>query len=176
MNKIIVRDNLFDETFIKLFYDFCITENHWFYGRKSALNRDNLIWGSILWEPGDYRNFFVEYIFRKFLNDQNLNAEILSCVLNGQTKGQHTTWHVDLYDSDVDDIDNKYTLIYYVNSHWNESTGSTKIKVQDKEEKIDFVPGRVALFPSSLQHCAEAPEAENLLRITCAYKLKIIGN
>jgi hypothetical protein len=178
MNNIITKDDLFDQTFIDLFHDFCVTNAHWEYGRKSALDRENLIWGSVLWEPGIYRNFFVEYIFKKFSETYNIKAEVLSCVLNGQTSGQDTTWHVDLYDDDLD-IDNKFTLIYYVNSTWEDQSGSTVLRLDSNtqsEHKINFVPGRVLFFPSGLQHYAESPKLDNLLRITCAYKLKIIGN
>ena len=176
MNNIIIKDDLFDQSFVNLFYDFCMTNDHWYYGRKSSLEKQNLIWGAILWEPGNYRNFFIEYIFKKFSDTCNINAEILSCVLNGQTSGQNTTWHVDLYDHD-DDLDNKFTLIYYVNNYWKDQTGATVIKLDNgSQQKINFVPGRISFFPSRLQHYAESPSSENLLRITCAYKLKIIGN
>lgn len=174
MNDIIVKDNLFDETFIEIFHEYCISNNHWFYGRKSALNKENLIWGAILWEPGDFKNFFVEYIFKKFTKMHNIDAEILSCVLNGQTCGQETTWHVDLYDNI--DVDSMYTLIYYVNPEWDDNSGSTLIKLDHHNtQKVNFIPGRVAFFPSKLQHRAEYPTKENTLRVTCAFKLKLKG-
>lgn len=176
MNNIIIKDNLFDDIFVNLFYEFCISNNHWTYGRKSALNKDNLIWGAVLWEPGDIRNVFIEYIFRKFAKTHNIDADVLSCVLNGQTSGQETTWHVDLYDND--NIDDKYTLIYYVNPEWTDDSGSTLIKLNDYSnttKKVNFVPGRLAFFPSKLQHKAESPIKENMLRITCAYKLRLKG-
>jgi hypothetical protein len=177
MNDIIVEDGLFDQEFIDLFYDFCATHDNWYYGRKSSINKETLIWGSILWEPGTYRNFFVEYIFKKFSNKFNVQADVLSCVLNGQTSGQDGDWHVDLYDND-NNIDNKYTLLYYVNSIWNDDSGSTLIRLEDgvTEHIINFVPGRILFFPSRFQHRADGPKSKNLLRITCAYKLELIGN
>lgn len=175
MKNIIIDDELFDKTFIKLFNNFCVSGNHWFYGRKSSLNKENLIWGSVLWEPGDYKNFFVEYILGKFLEKYQLKAEMLSCVLNGQTAGQSTTWHVDLYSGDQN-IDDKFTLLYYVNEAWDDPSGDTVIRSDDsREHKIKFVPGRVAMFPSRLQHYAESPAKSNVLRVTCAYKLRMIG-
>lgn len=176
MEDILIEDGIFDQEFIDLFYDFCVTNNNWFYGRKSSINKETLLWGSILWEPGMYKNFFVEYIFKKFSNKFKINSDILSCVLNGQTYGQDGDWHIDLYTND-DNIDNKYTLLYYVNNIWNDESGSTIIKLDDgvKEYKIDFVPGRLLFFPSKFLHKAEGPKSKNLLRITCAFKLELIG-
>jgi hypothetical protein len=173
MKDLIIEDDLFDQDFIETFHDFSTSSNHWFFGRKGDISKSNMIWGSILYEKGDYRNFMTEYIFRRFTNKYNINADILSCVLNGQTKGQSTTWHVDIYENDTF-FEKKYTLLYYVNRSWDDSGGSTIIRFPDRqEEKILFTPGRVIFFPSVYQHYAESPESENLLRITCAYKLEL---
>lgn len=172
----IIDEQLFDRTFIEMFDDYCINSAHWYYGRKSAMDRDNLIWGSVLHEQGGPRNFFAEYILNKFCKKYNIQAEILSCVLNGQTKDQSTTWHVDAYLGDQE-LDNKYTLLYYVNKDWNSDAGQTEVKLPDGTIlKVDFAPGKIAFFPSKYQHFGASPSTDNTLRVTCAFKLKILGN
>lgn len=171
----IVDDNLFDEAFIEIFDDYCTESVPWTYGRKSALNKDNLIWGSTLYEQGGHRNFFAEYILAKFSKKHQLQFEMMSCVLNGQTKDQQTCWHVDLY-SEAFDIDKKYTLVYYVNKRWDDSSGQTEIKLPDGQiTVINFVPGKVVCFPSKYQHFGAPPYSNNVLRITCALKLTLLG-
>lgn len=173
---IIVDDNLFDDTFITLFDEYCTSNQNWFFGRKGSLAKDNVFWGSILYEEGWNKNFFVEYIFRKFIDKHNIKAEILSCVLNGQTAGQNSTWHVDLYENE-NFPDNKFTLLYYVNKYWtDEHSGATIIKIPNsqQEELVQFVPGRVLFFPSGYQHQGFPPKELNKLRITCAYKLNLL--
>jgi len=172
----IVDENLFDKTFIEMFADYCATSAHWYYGRKSAMDRDHVIWGSILYEQGGPRNFFAEYILSKFCDKHNIQAEMLSCVLNGQTKDQLTTWHVDAY-LDDQDLDNKYTLLYYVNKEWNDPSGQTEVRLPGLEVlSVKFAPGKIAFFPSGYQHFGASPSIDNTLRITCAFKLKVIGN
>jgi 2OG-Fe(II) oxygenase superfamily len=171
----IIDDDLFDQTFIEMFDHYSINTAHWYYGRKSALDRDNLMWGSILYEQHGPRNFFAEYILSKFCTKHNIKAEVLSCVLNGQTKDQQSTWHVDIY-SGEQDIDNKYTLVYYVNKDWNDQSGHTEIRLPNNEIlKVDFVPGRLLFFPSAYQHFGAPPSVTNKLRTTCAFKLNILG-
>lgn len=171
----IVDNELFDETFIEMFDNYCAESIPWFYGRKSALNKDNLIWGSTLYEQDGPHNFFAEYILAKFSKKYQMQFEMLSCVLNGQTKDQQTSWHVDLYSGDYD-IDNKYTLVYYVNKAWNDPTGQTEIRLPDGEiAKINFEPGKVVCFPSKYQHFGAPPSNDNVLRITCALKLNLLG-
>jgi hypothetical protein len=82
---------------------------------------------------------------------------------------------VDLYSGDYD-IDNKYTLVYYVNKAWNDPTGQTEIRLPDGEiAKINFEPGKVVCFPSKYQHFGAPPSNDNVLRITCALKLNLLG-
>lgn len=169
-------DSLFERTFIEMFDEYCSTAVPWFYGRKSAIQKNYVIWGSVLYEQQGPRNFFAEYIVNKFSKKYKMQLEMASCVLNGQTKDQETSWHVDLYSDDYD-IDNKYTLVYYVNKDWNDSAGQTLIKLPDNTiAEINFVPGKVLFFPSKYQHFGAPPSLTNKLRITCAFKLNFLGH
>ena len=41
--------------------------------------------------------------------------------------------------------------------------------------KINFEPGKVVCFPSKYQHFGAPPSNDNVLRITCALKLNLLG-
>ena len=174
-----IYDNVVDKELINLFYKYTLESNAWAFGRRANPN-DMQFWGQQLYEHPGPQNFFVNYLEQKFRSLTNIHFITNSAYLNGQTSNQQGGWHTDIsYDSSGEPvpfpINNFLTLIYYVNSSWDDKRGSTILKKSDGTDiEVQFVPGRILVFPSNWQHYGDCPEQSNLLRITCALKLQII--
>lgn len=170
-----IYDNLFDEEFIQLTNSYCKDSPHWFYGRIAAPDKSATFWGSALWEEGMEKKFFLEYIYAKVTKASGIKFRLRNVALNGQTSNQFGGWHTDIYTNERLHPKRLLTMIYYVNSTWDDPKGSTWLKLVDgTEHEIKFVPGRVAIFPSSMLHYGDCPEQNNLLRISLAFKLELI--
>ena len=174
-----IYDNVVDLEMIQLFYAWTMESGNWFFGRRANLN-DMRFWGQKLYESPGPKHFFVDYLELRIRAISGLNFVVNSAALNGQTCGQQGGWHIDMdYTPDGSEnnsaSDSFLTLLYYVNPTWDDPRGSTVFKYPDgKEDEIKFVPGRIAIFPSSWKHYGDCPEQGNLLRITCALKLQLI--
>jgi hypothetical protein len=175
-----IYDNLVDKEMSELFYNFTMESKNWFYGRAATVG-DTRFWGQVLYANPGPRNFFVDYIEAKFKAVSNLNCVVQTADLNGQTSGQPGGFHRDVHthgrvdSSGVPFADRFLTLIYYVNSTWDDPRGSTILERPGGiREEVKFVPGRILVFPSAWLHYGDCPESNDLLRITCALKLEIL--
>ena len=91
----------------------------------------------------------------------------------------HGTWHVDVggtYNpmfNGIIAVDQLYSCMYFGNSVWkNEWGGKFYYKDNSGEEHaIDYVPGRIVLFPAVLQHRADAPEETYIYRLSTVFRL-----
>ena len=91
----------------------------------------------------------------------------------------HGTWHVDVggtYNpmfNGIVAVDQMYTLMFFGNSIWKDKWGG-KFYYKDsskKEHSIDYVPGRVILFPAVFEHRADAPEEAYIFRLSTVFRL-----
>jgi hypothetical protein len=176
-----IYDNLVDKEMVELFYNYTMESKNWFYGRSAAVG-DARFWGQVLYANPGPRNFFVDYLEAKFKTVTDSPFVIQTADINGQTSGQPGGYHRDVHthgrvDSNgVAFADRFITLIYYVNSTWDDPRGSTMLeKPGGIKEEVKFVPGRILTFPSAWLHYGDCPESNDLLRITCALKLELIG-
>jgi hypothetical protein len=174
-----IHDNIVDKEMMQLYYKWTMDSNSWFFGRQATLE-DNRFWGQKLYERPGAGHFFVEYLEKKFKTVSSINFVTNSAALNGQTSNQQGGWHTDMDytptgEPNTSPPEKFLTLLYYVNPTWDDPRGSTILKTpDDKDLEIKFVPGRIAVFPSSWRHYGDCPAQDNLLRITCALKLEII--
>ena len=89
------------------------------------------------------------------------------------------TWHVDVggtYNKMFDRIvavDQMYTLMFFCNSTWKpEWAGAFQyIDRNEQIQTIEYVPGRVIMFPAVLKHRAFAPTEKYIYRLSTVFRL-----
>ena len=103
------------------------------------------------------------------------DIQVNSIFLNGQFIGQDGTSHQDL----KADLKNQKTLMVYLNYFWQKEWGGDfqVLKEQSNNSEvihsIEYRPGRIIYFDSSLHHRGLAPKTAGVFRKSLVYRIQV---
>jgi|TARA_R100001440_G_scaffold8104_2_gene15609 Rps23 Pro-64 3,4-dihydroxylase Tpa1-like proline 4-hydroxylase len=101
--------------------------------------------------------------------------QINSVFINGQFIGQDGTSHQDMKEG----LTGQKTLMVYLNNRWQKEWGGEfqvlKEKSNDSEviHSIEYKPGRIIYFDSSLHHRGLAPKIAGVFRKSLVYRIQV---
>ena len=193
--NVMTIDNLFDHHFVSEYENWMMTDQSWFI--DNTANRYSKPYGL----EGYHKFLAItHYQFHESINPEfsgvarelstvldNVRAHLsiqdsfLNSIQSNAMPYKHDgTWHQDVggvYNSMFNGIvavDQMYSLMFFGNSVWKNEWGKGKFYYKDnsdKEHSIDYVPGRVILFPAVLHHRADAPEEPYIFRLSTVFRL-----
>lgn len=169
-NKVIIVDDVYDQEDIKKNERIIQSHARWTYSHSSNSGEEDGVTFFIS-ELDHDECFLTKQIITDFFLEANVKlvSRPPDVYLNGQTYGLDGTWH-----TDDDELKDRHTLLYMVNSGDTEKIGDFQyIDPSNKGyiETVEFKPGRLVLFPSHWDHRGLAPTTKNKMRITLAYKV-----
>jgi hypothetical protein len=138
-------------------------------------------WRAIMDDPAD-RRLFVNFLWTNSLESNFFHMlwkliqkdfpSLQECycyriIANGQVKGQNIDWHTD---------HGHKTVLYYPLAWKPEWGGSTYFKIDGEQQEIQYKQNRIVTFNASISHSASCPAADNILRISIAFNLRLKGD
>lgn len=184
LKSIIVRDNVFDVSFLHEIYNLAETiplsttnianRYTWPYGRKGThrllgatlFRRESL--NRIITLSEHCKTFFEVF---EMIEGNILRQRVLlnAISLNVQTFGQDGTLHTDS-SREMDQ-----TILWMMNPEWESSWGGN-FQLADQNGNIireyDFLPGRLIIFPSNIPHRGLAPKDKNAARFSMVFRVE----
>jgi hypothetical protein len=139
----------------------------WHYHHKSDVSdpAHNKFFVSHLWSVCSEHNFF--HMLWRLIQAEVPSVQDCECcriIANGQVKGQNGNWHTDHGDK---------TVLYYPTAWQPEWGGSTYFKIDDSKKEIQYKKNRLVVFESAISHYGSSPTADNILRVSIAFNLRI---
>lgn len=172
-DKPVVIDNYFPDWLVDHVGDYFAGYPVTFTNSPTAVYENAKFFGNMImtddqWTvPEDIQSWFIEYFNNCIYFDICKNDNITHChriLLNGQVKGQKSQNHCD------SDYDCYLSVIY----HASGTSGST-VFVNDSDEdvqEVEFKPGRMILFNSTLWHRGDPPVDDNYrVSLGCVYPM-----
>jgi Rps23 Pro-64 3,4-dihydroxylase Tpa1-like proline 4-hydroxylase len=164
MYNIDIYDNFLDEEDFKTIVKMT-RKPKWVYWKRSN-NPYSHIWGMDM----DYCKEVNSFLIDKVKQKTGLDFNIMHANVNGQTKDTPATIHNDSGTGAT------HTVMLFANEYWEPQWGGRFIiwdKVMNSNwdyNAVDPIPNRLVIFPSSLLHVGEPPNAMSNaeLRITVA--------
>lgn len=173
LKRIDYIDGLFEDKFIKEVSEklhCCL----FYYGHSSRPNPDeNLFWISRMMSDGSplSKDPDVSFIHKTIANHYKfetipMDTDEWFTYLNGYTYQVDGTYHIDTQEvRDREVVESLYTIIYMPNYYRGTIQGfETKFGV------VDFEPGRVVIFNSTMPHRGLSTNSKNDLRLTLTWK------
>jgi len=193
-NNVLVIDNLFDHHFVSELEHWFMTEQTW--KLDNTANRYSQPYGlegfhkflaithfdmKLTFNP-DYEeiNNPLRTVYHSIQEHLGLHDSYLNSIQsNAMPYMCDGTWHVDVggtYNKMFDRIvavDQMYTIMFFSNSKWLPEWGGQFQYIDRKGEthSIDYVPGRVVIFPAVLKHRADAPRAKYIYRLSTVFRV-----
>lgn len=164
-----IVDGAFDETFIQWSAEYFTKRYNWKYGNRSgAVNDEAIFWISVDNEMGmniedDPLVTYIQLVAQREF-EYHLN-EVDDIYLNGHTYELDGTLHSDVPTGKGVGKD-LYTLLYMPNFINTDVIGNFEFM----RNPVEYVPGRLVMFPSIHTHRGLAPKNKSDLRITLAWK------
>ncbi len=167
-NKYFIEDDIFSQKELLWIYHTLISTPSWSLTRTSkslslASNAFNSFPGLLIEQSGTVKEtylsgYFKSIIFRVQRNiykkfSINLPDKIIRIAIGAKSSLSKTSFHYDDEDKD------RWTILGFLNPIWNNKDGG-HFYIED--EKIEFLPGRIVVFPSHIIHNGGYIENENL--------------
>ena len=193
-DNVITIDNLFDSHFVSEYEFWMMTDQKW--AIDNTANRYSKPYGlegyhkflaiTHFMFPDTFNPDFsgipkvLSTIHEACTRHLGIQDSFLSAIQsNAMPYKLHGSWHKDVggvYNpmfNGIVAVDQMYTLMFFGNSIWKDEWGG-KFYYKDKSNKehsIDYVPGRVILFPAVFDHRADAPEDKYQFRLSTVFRL-----
>ena len=166
-----VADNFLDEDLINMITQ-TMQKCVWLHNHSSIINSNHHN-SRKFWMMNFEHDTFLKYtLLKKIESTFNKKYEIVRMYMNGQTYGQHGSYHRDVSCQ----TDNAYTFLIYCSPEITTKTvdeigGYTHFKCKNEIITIEPLYKRAVMFDSNLEHKGCAPESYNILRQSLAIKL-----
>lgn len=156
---------------------FFTLQDNWNYCGWQLENKsyegDSLCWGLSKNNRNDNLSWFKAATIIKLKCQKYIRKpiQLTRIHVNGQTRGQYSSFHVD-----VDNMIDEWSFILFTESHWDVQWGGEFIcrnPITDTYEYFTYIPNGGALIPSYWEHYGQSPnQTTDSLRTTVAFFYK----
>jgi hypothetical protein len=155
------KDNFLDDDLINhLEYTFLRVPHH--YGHSSNADGTGI---SFYNHEFDLNDSLIQYLCVKVQKEFEQKLGFLRVYINVQHNNMDGDFHED---------DGDMTILLMVSKTLKKGSGQFEIKKDNKIAAIDFVKNRLIFFDAKLKHRGTAPKEKNEVRITLAFKTKLL--
>jgi len=113
----------------------------------------------------DLKDSLIQYLCVKVQKKFKQKLGFLRVYINVQHNNMNGDFHED---------DGDMTILLMVSKTLKKDSGQFEIKKDNKITTIDFVKNRLIFFDAKLKHRGTAPKEKNKVRITLAFKTKLL--
>jgi len=155
------KDNFLEDDFINYIENYFLIVPH-YYGHSSNADGTGTFFYNHEFNLNDP---LIQYLCFKVQKESERKFAFLRVYINVQHNNMDGSFHKD---------DGDMTILLMVSKTLKKNSGQFEIKKDNMLEKIDFVKNRLIFFNSTLEHRGTAPKEKNEVRITLAFKTKLL--
>lgn len=155
------KDNFLEDDFINYIHNYFLTIPH-YYGHSTIGNGIGTCFYN---HEFNLDTPLIQYLCFKVQKECERNLAFLRVYINVQHNNMDGSFHKD---------DGDMTVLLMLSKTLKKNSGQFEIKKNNILKKIDFVKNRIIFFDSTLEHRGTAPKEKNEVRITLAFKTKLL--